>query len=70
MALAPKPPVLTRCPRCSGPMYSGYDDDYTCLLCGEYVFTSLPPQPLVERPPVQEGPRKRGRPRKHPEVAA
>jgi hypothetical protein len=50
-------------------MYAGYDDDRTCLFCGEYWFAN-PPPPVVERPPVvQDGPRKRGRPRKHPVAA-
>jgi hypothetical protein len=63
-------PPIARCPRCSGPMYKGYDDDYSCLFCGEYVFANLPREPRVERPPViQEGPRKRGRPRKNPVAA-
>ena len=65
-----KLPPIARCPRCSGPMYKGYDDDYSCLFCGEYVFANMPREPRVERPPVvQEGPRKRGRPRKHPVAA-
>jgi len=68
MALATKPVPPSRCTRCSGPMYRGYDDDFTCLFCGEYWFAN-PPQPLPAPPPVQEGPRKRGRPRKHPIVA-
>jgi hypothetical protein len=51
-------------------MYKGYDDDYTCLFCGEYVFANLPREPRVERPPVvEQGPRKRGRPRKNPVAA-
>ena len=69
MALPQKPPRPKHCPRCQGPMYAGYDDDLTCLFCGEYWFAN-PPPPVVERPPVvQEGPRKRGRPRKHPVAA-
>jgi hypothetical protein len=68
MALAEKAPRMTRCRRCGGPMYRGYDDDYSCLFCGEYVFANAPAQPLP-RPPVQEGPRKRGRPRKNPVAA-
>jgi hypothetical protein len=51
-------------------MYKGYEDDYTCLLCGEYVFANMPKEPPVARTaPPQEGPRKRGRPRKHPVAA-
>jgi uncharacterized Zn finger protein (UPF0148 family) len=69
MALPAKQPPPKHCPRCKGPMYQGYDDDRTCLFCGEYWFAN-PPPPVVERPPVvQEGPRKRGRPRKHPVAA-
>jgi hypothetical protein len=64
-----KLPVIVRCSRCAGPMYKGYDDDYTCLFCGEYVFANMPREPRVQRPPVQEGPRKRGRPRKNPVAA-
>ena len=57
------------CPRCAGALYLTYDDDYTCLICGEYVYRN-PPPPLPEPAPmVQEGPRKRGRPRKRPVAA-
>jgi tRNA(Ile2) C34 agmatinyltransferase TiaS len=58
-----------RCPRCSGPMYSGYDDDYSCLFCGEYVFATPPPRVIEPPPLVPPGPRKRGRPRKNPVAA-
>jgi hypothetical protein len=69
MALPQKQPPPSHCPRCKGPMYAGYDDDRTCLFCGEYWFAN-PPPPVVERAPVvHEGPRKRGRPRKHPVAA-
>jgi hypothetical protein len=50
-------------------MYKGYEDDYTCLLCGEYVFVNMPKEPVQRPVPPQEGPRKRGRPRKHPVAA-
>jgi hypothetical protein len=50
-------------------MYAGYDDDLSCLFCGEYVFAN-PPPPIVQAPPaVSQGPRKRGRPRKNPVAA-
>jgi hypothetical protein len=60
--------VPQRCPRCNGLLYRGYDDDYSCLFCGEYIYTSVP-QPLFERPVIPPGPRKRGRPRKNPVAA-
>ena len=60
-------PMPKRCPRCSGPLYAGYDDDLSCLFCGEYVFAN-PPR-IIETPPVPQGPRKRGRPRKNPVAA-
>ena len=59
-------PAPSKCPRCNGPMYRGYDDDASCLYCGEYVSARvvahkllLPPE---DSPP--NTPRKRGRPRK------
>ena len=65
-----KAAVPTRCPRCGGPMCRGYEEDYSCLFCGEYVFTKVPRERVVERPPMaQEGRRKRGRPRKNPVAA-
>jgi hypothetical protein len=69
MALMTKATMPKRCPRCNGPLYAGYDDDMSCLFCGEYVFANPPPR-IVETPPVvQQGPRKRGRPRKNPVAA-
>jgi hypothetical protein len=50
-------------------MYRGYDDDMSCLFCGEYVFAHPPAQPLPRPPTEQQGPRKRGRPRKNPVAA-
>jgi hypothetical protein len=50
-------------------MYSGYDDDYSCLFCGEYVFATPPPRVIEPPPLVPPGPRKRGRPRKNPVAA-
>lgn len=32
--------TLTRCPRCSGPLYRALPDEYCCLYCGEYVFAT------------------------------
>ena len=65
-----KRPMPRNCPRCSGPLYRGYDDDMSCLFCGEYMFANMPPRPAVQpEPPVQTGPRKRGRPRKNPVAA-
>jgi uncharacterized protein (DUF983 family) len=62
-------PMPKRCPRCNGPLYAGYDDDLSCLFCGEYVFAN-PPAPIVQTAPlVPQGPRKRGRPRKNPVAA-
>jgi uncharacterized Zn finger protein (UPF0148 family) len=61
-------PVPQHCPRCRGPLFKGDDDDYGCLLCGERIY----PQPriIIERLPLdQQGPRKRGRPRKQRLVA-
>jgi hypothetical protein len=61
-------PLLKRCPRCNGPMYRGYDEDYSCLFCGECVYPRLPA--LVVPPPAGiDAPRKRGRPRKNPTAA-
>jgi uncharacterized protein (DUF983 family) len=65
--LPEKAPVPSRCPRCSGPLYRGYDDDYSCLFCGEHIYTRVP-QPVIA-PLVPPGPRKRGRPRKNPVAA-
>jgi uncharacterized Zn finger protein (UPF0148 family) len=65
MSLAEAAPVPSHCPRCRGPLFQGYEDEYGCLMCGERIF----PQPSVRsepRPVVQERPRKRGRPRKQP----
>ena len=62
-------PLTRRCPRCSGPMYPGYDDDLTCLFCGEYVFANPPPRTALPPPEIPPGPRKRGRPRKNPVAA-
>jgi hypothetical protein len=55
-------PTRQQCPRCRGPLFKTGDDEYNCLYCGEYLFTDPPPpeRPLV----IQQGPRKRGRPRK------
>jgi hypothetical protein len=48
-------------------MYPADKDEYTCLACGEHLFTDLPFGRAVLPPSIiQEGPRKRGRPRKHP----
>ena len=71
MALLRAIPVPTTCPRCGGPMYRGYEDDASCLLCGEYVFTRVEASPLLSGPDglPATGPRRRGRPRKS-EVAA
>ena len=69
MAPVQKTRAPQRCPRCGGPMYRGYDDDYSCLFCGEYIFANAPRPPAVERPPAPEGLRKRGRPRKNPVAA-
>ena len=71
MALAQhSKPAPTHCPRCNGPMYQGYEDESSCLLCGEYVFANPLPAPPVDRLPTPpDGPRKRGRPRKHPVAA-
>jgi hypothetical protein len=56
------------CPRCAGPMFRDYYDDFGCLWCGEQW--SAGPPVMQPQPIVHEGPRKRGRPRKHPIAAA
>jgi uncharacterized protein (DUF983 family) len=61
-------PMPKRCPRCNGPLYAGYDDDLSCLFCGEYLFANPPPM-VQTAPAVPQGPRKRGRPRKNPVAA-
>jgi uncharacterized Zn finger protein (UPF0148 family) len=55
-------PIRRQCPRCSGPLFKTYDDEYNCLCCGEYLFTAQAP-PEYQRV-IAEGPRRRGRPRK------
>lgn len=66
MSLLKTIPAPTKCPRCNGPMYRGYDDDASCLFCGEYVFTRVLASPLIVEPDgAPAGPRKRGRPRKN-----
>jgi tRNA(Ile2) C34 agmatinyltransferase TiaS len=62
-----KHPAPTQCPRCAGLMYAAGVDEYTCLACGEHVFTD-PPVARIDLPVdvATDGPRKRGRPRKHP----
>jgi len=42
MALAQAAGVRQGCPRCGGPMYPAYQDEYSCLRCGEYMFTEIP----------------------------
>ncbi|HLI26774.1 MAG TPA: hypothetical protein VKZ60_06870 [Chloroflexota bacterium] len=70
MPAGPKRPMPRQCPRCAGPLYPGYDDDLSCLFCGEYLFANLPERPAAPAPPpAQPGPRKRGRPRKNPAAA-
>ena len=60
-----------RCPRCRGPLYVTCDaHDYSCLMCGECVYTGTPLRIVVDKPLVSGvAPRKRGRPRKVLEVA-
>ncbi len=54
-----------RCPRCAGPMYRSYQDEYCCLLCGEYLFPPASKRPVAEPPTrVPPAPGKGGRPRK------
>jgi uncharacterized Zn finger protein (UPF0148 family) len=68
MILADAAPMPQHCPRCRGPLFQGYENEYGCLMCGECMYRQ--PRVMSEpRPVVQEGPRKRGRPRKHPLVA-
>ena len=65
MALLATAINLHSCPRCTGPMYQDYEEEATCLYCGEHVYANVPPRPELQAAPVSEGPRKRGRPRKH-----
>ena len=71
MAMVPHTVRPTRCPRCGGAVYRDYDNDYSCLHCGESVFVVAPRMRLADLPPPPpEGERrKRGRPRKHPIAA-
>jgi len=65
-----RPPQITRCPRCQGPLYRDDDGDAGCLFCGECVYASPPPSPRPQtETPTPGAPRKRGRPRKVPLVA-
>lgn len=64
MSLLKTIPAPTTCPRCGGPMYRGYDDDASCLYCGEYAYVRVEARHLLADPPPGER-RKRGRPRKH-----
>jgi hypothetical protein len=52
-------------------VYRDYDNDYSCLHCGESVFVVAPRMRLADLPPAPpDGERrKRGRPRKHPIAA-
>jgi hypothetical protein len=59
-----------RCPRCGGPMYSGYPDEYSCLFCGEYVYARATPAPLVPADVEVERVRGTPRPRRKPPTAA
>jgi len=63
MSLLQTIPAPTTCPRCGGPMYRGYDDEASCLYCGEYVYPRVEARRLLLEP--EGGRRKRGRPRKH-----
>jgi len=36
------PPRLTQCPRCSGRLYSGYDDEHKCVQCGFADYSRTP----------------------------
>ena len=47
MALTQAALIRKGCPRCSGPMHRSYQDEYCCLLCGEYVFTETPRKRIV-----------------------
>jgi hypothetical protein len=71
MATVPQATRLKHCPRCGGAVYRDYDNDYSCLHCGESVFVVAPRARLADLPPPPpEGERrKRGRPRKHPIAA-
>ena len=70
MVLVQQKPSVRCCPRCNGFMYLGYEDDYSCLTCGEYIFANAPYPPVVAQPAVPpDGKRKRGRPRKNPVAA-
>jgi uncharacterized Zn finger protein (UPF0148 family) len=71
MAMVPQASPPKHCPRCGGAVYRDYDNDYSCLHCGESVFVVAPRVRLADLPPAPpEGERrKRGRPRKHPIAA-
>jgi hypothetical protein len=71
MAMVPQSSPPRCCPRCGGAVYRDYDNDYSCLHCGESVFVVSPRMRLADLPPpLPEGQRrKRGRPRKHPIAA-
>jgi hypothetical protein len=46
-------------------MYKGFEPEYGCLLCGEYVFPDAPTGALLARTiPAPEARRRRRRPRK------
>jgi ribosomal protein S27AE len=71
MAMVPQASPPKNCPRCGGAVYRDYDNDLSCLHCGESVFVVAPRTRLADLPPPPpEGERrKRGRPRKHPIAA-
>ncbi len=70
MAMIPQASSPRCCPRCGGAIYRDYDEDYSCLHCGESVFVMRPRVQFANLPLPPEGERrKRGRPRKHPIAA-
>lgn len=51
------------CPRCGSAMYRGYDQDFCCLFCGEYVYFDARGLQVAHAPTEEprQGPRKRNR---------
>jgi hypothetical protein len=70
MALTQTATPPERCPRCAGPMYRDYTNEYTCLYCGEHVFGAVPPRPAVKDTPRTAEVRPTPRPRRRRVAAA
>jgi tRNA(Ile2) C34 agmatinyltransferase TiaS len=46
--------ILKACPRCSGDLYSGMDDDLTCMQCGRELSDEERQRLLRRVRPVRE----------------